>query len=147
MVQSLRTKMVSSTMEQIALVRQTIVKTEVFANQDTQTKDIVAYVLLVSHLINAKKMSTSVHLENITVALKQCVPIPRVHITAPARKVILETDGIVQMSTSVQRTRTTVAVKQTVPISKAPIIAHAKRDFLEMDENVHEQSPASTSGI
>ena len=43
-------------------------------------------------------MSTSVHWGNITVALKQYVPIPRVHITATARKVILETDGIVQVS-------------------------------------------------
>ena len=43
-------------------------------------------------------MSTSVHRENITEALKKCVPILRVHITAPARKVILETEGIVQMS-------------------------------------------------
>ena len=40
----------------------------------------------------------SVHRENRPVALKQSAPIPRVHITAPARKVIVETDESFHLS-------------------------------------------------
>jgi len=131
---SLRTNMVTFTMEQIVLVtRPPIARTVVPANLDLQTKAIGVFVLLVLPMKSVKLILTNVHQTNTTAVMMQCVTILKDRSTVPVNQGLLATEANVKTSTNVQREHIIAVIMPCVRIPREDTAVPANLASQAMD--------------